>query len=258
MHNITLIEGDGIGPEIADAVIKIIDAAGVKINWDRQTAGLDVIEKEGVPLPNRVIESIKKNDVIVHQIQIVTNGTKYNDDIEQTLAELYNLATNKEKSALLISSDIYHEAEIERLGLHDMTNINTNKFIDFSNKNGIFFKHLKPKYIVSMGRAQNLQESKEQPIISWSRVAKNFNALENCARELHIAVDGSVMPQGQISYDLLEQYTIFNINEQQDIIKTLVEYTDSALCQLSFEEKFYVSLSPRYTRDNIRMIYKLN
>ena len=63
MHNITLIEGDGIGPEIADAVIKIIDAAGVKINWDRQTAGLDVIEKEGVPLPNRVIESIKKNKV---------------------------------------------------------------------------------------------------------------------------------------------------------------------------------------------------
>ncbi len=63
MHNITLIEGDGIGPEIADAVVRIIDAAGVKINWDRQSAGLDVIEKEGVPLPNRVIESIKKNKV---------------------------------------------------------------------------------------------------------------------------------------------------------------------------------------------------
>ncbi|MCX4274212.1 MAG: isocitrate/isopropylmalate dehydrogenase family protein [Candidatus Gastranaerophilales bacterium] len=63
MHNITLIEGDGIGPEIADAVVKIIDAAGVKINWDRQSAGLDVIEKEGVPLPNRVIESIKKNKI---------------------------------------------------------------------------------------------------------------------------------------------------------------------------------------------------
>lgn len=61
MHNITLIEGDGIGPEISDAVVKIIDAAGVKINWDKQSAGLDVIEKEGVPLPNRVIESIKKN-----------------------------------------------------------------------------------------------------------------------------------------------------------------------------------------------------
>ncbi len=63
MHNITLIEGDGIGPEIADAVVKIIDAAGVKINWDRQSAGLDVIEKEGIPLPDRVIESIKKNKI---------------------------------------------------------------------------------------------------------------------------------------------------------------------------------------------------
>ena len=63
MHNITLINGDGIGPEISDAVVKILDAAGVQINWEIQTAGEDVIEKEGDPLPNRVIESIKKNKV---------------------------------------------------------------------------------------------------------------------------------------------------------------------------------------------------
>ena len=63
MHNITLIKGDGIGPEISDAVLKIIDAAGVKINWDIQTAGADVIEKEGVPPPNRVLESVKQNKV---------------------------------------------------------------------------------------------------------------------------------------------------------------------------------------------------
>lgn len=61
--DITLIKGDGIGPEISDAVLKIIKAAGVNINWDIQTAGADVIEKEGVPLPNRVIESVKKNKV---------------------------------------------------------------------------------------------------------------------------------------------------------------------------------------------------
>lgn len=51
MHNITLIKGDGIGPEITDAVVKIIKAVGVDIVWDIQTAGADVIEKEGVPLP---------------------------------------------------------------------------------------------------------------------------------------------------------------------------------------------------------------
>ena len=63
MYNITLIKGDGIGPEISDAVLRIIDAAGVDINWDIQTAGADVIETEGVPLPDRVLESVKKNKV---------------------------------------------------------------------------------------------------------------------------------------------------------------------------------------------------
>ena len=63
MHNLTLIKGDGIGPEISDSVLKIIKASGVEINWDIQTAGADVINQEGVPLPDRVIESVKKNKV---------------------------------------------------------------------------------------------------------------------------------------------------------------------------------------------------
>lgn len=63
MHNLTLIPGDGIGQEITDAVVKIIEKAGVEINWDIQSAGADVAEKEGTPLPDRVIESIKKNKV---------------------------------------------------------------------------------------------------------------------------------------------------------------------------------------------------
>lgn len=63
MKTITLVNGDGIGPEISDAVVKIIDASGLKINWDVQTAGADVIEAEGVPLPERVLNSIKTNKV---------------------------------------------------------------------------------------------------------------------------------------------------------------------------------------------------
>lgn len=63
MHNVTLIKGDGIGPEISDAVVEILDKAGAKINWDIQTAGADVAETEGDPLPKRVVESIKKNGV---------------------------------------------------------------------------------------------------------------------------------------------------------------------------------------------------
>jgi len=63
MHNITLINGDGIGPEISDSVVKIIKASGLEINWDIQSAGSDVIEKEGTPLPQRVLDSVKKNKV---------------------------------------------------------------------------------------------------------------------------------------------------------------------------------------------------
>lgn len=63
MHNITLINGDGIGPEISKSVVNIIEASGLKIDWDIQTAGADVIEEEGTPLPKRVLDSIRQNRV---------------------------------------------------------------------------------------------------------------------------------------------------------------------------------------------------
>ena len=63
MRRITLIPGDGIGPEISNSVTQIIKAAGLEIEWDIQTAGADVAETEGTPLPQRVIDSIKKNKI---------------------------------------------------------------------------------------------------------------------------------------------------------------------------------------------------
>ena len=62
-HCLTLIKGDGIGPEISDSVLKIIKAAGVDIDWDIQTAGADVATEEGCPLPQRVLDSVKKNKI---------------------------------------------------------------------------------------------------------------------------------------------------------------------------------------------------
>ena len=63
MVTITLIPGDGIGPEITNSVVKIIEKSGLEINWDVQTTGAEVVETEGEPLPKRVIESIKKNKI---------------------------------------------------------------------------------------------------------------------------------------------------------------------------------------------------
>ena len=60
-HNITLIPGDGVGPEITEAVCTVLEATGIKFHWDPGIAGSQAIEKYGTPLPDEVLESIKKN-----------------------------------------------------------------------------------------------------------------------------------------------------------------------------------------------------
>lgn len=62
MYSVTLIPGDGVGPEITEATRKCVDATGVKIDWDFQECGIEVIEAEG-QVPPRVMDSIRKNGV---------------------------------------------------------------------------------------------------------------------------------------------------------------------------------------------------
>jgi isocitrate dehydrogenase (NAD+) len=63
MTNVTLITGDGIGPEIAEAARRCVDATGVAIHWDLAEAGTEVMARLGTPLPDATVESIKKNGV---------------------------------------------------------------------------------------------------------------------------------------------------------------------------------------------------
>lgn len=65
MHKITLIPGDGIGPEVTNAMVKVVEAAGAKIEWERVEAGEAVIEKYNTAIPDYVIDSIKKNKVAI-------------------------------------------------------------------------------------------------------------------------------------------------------------------------------------------------
>src|SRR5437867_12926553 len=62
-HPITLIPGDGIGPEVASNVVRIIEASGVDIQWETHYAGAQALEKFGEPLPQELLESIKRNKV---------------------------------------------------------------------------------------------------------------------------------------------------------------------------------------------------
>ena len=60
-YDVTLITGDGTGPELAEASRKCVDATGVEINWDVQEAGVDVMERTGTPIPDSTIESVRRN-----------------------------------------------------------------------------------------------------------------------------------------------------------------------------------------------------
>src|SRR5205823_3861862 len=62
-YAITLIPGDGTGPEIAEATCRVLEATGIQFAWDVQQAGLEVLEKHGTVLPDEVIESIKRTKV---------------------------------------------------------------------------------------------------------------------------------------------------------------------------------------------------
>jgi len=62
-HTVTLIPGDGIGPEVTEAVLRVLDASGVSIEWERHVAGVEAVERAGSPLPRDLIESIRRTKV---------------------------------------------------------------------------------------------------------------------------------------------------------------------------------------------------
>jgi len=90
-HRITCIDGDGTGPEIAAVMRRCVEATGVDIEWDIQQAGEEVYAETGNPLPDQVIESIKKNHIAIKAPVTTPVGTGFrsvNVALRQTL-ELY-------------------------------------------------------------------------------------------------------------------------------------------------------------------------
>jgi len=91
MADVTLITGDGIGPEIAEATRRCVDATGAGVKWEIVEAGTEVMERLGTPLPEATVESIKKNGVALKAPITTPVGTGYrsiNVHLRQTL-DLY-------------------------------------------------------------------------------------------------------------------------------------------------------------------------
>ncbi len=76
-YNVTLIPGDGIGPEVSDATVEILEAAGIAFQWDRQDAGAETAARMGTALPDSVVNSIVKNHVALKGPLATPVGTGY-------------------------------------------------------------------------------------------------------------------------------------------------------------------------------------
>ncbi len=62
-HLVTLIPGDGIGPEVSEAARRVLDSTGLEIRWIVEDAGATALAREGMPLPDRVLERIRESRV---------------------------------------------------------------------------------------------------------------------------------------------------------------------------------------------------
>ena len=141
MHIVTFIPGDGIGPEISEATKRVIEATGVDIKWDIHEAGQEVFERQGTPLPQSVLDSIKKNKVALKGPITTPVGKGFrsvNVALRQTL-DLYcclrpcktfkGARTRFENVDLIIirenTEDLYAGIEFEK------DSENTKKLIDF-------------------------------------------------------------------------------------------------------------------------------
>lgn len=93
MHNIVLIPGDGIGPEVTEAVTTILKEAGAEINWIRCSAGLKAHEELGNPLPDETIEAIEKHRLALKGPLTTPVGSGYRS-VNVALRQKFNLYSN--------------------------------------------------------------------------------------------------------------------------------------------------------------------
>lgn len=93
MHTVTLIPGDGIGPEVSEATVRVVEASGIPIAWERVEAGSEVMHKYGTPVPEEVINAIIKNRIALKGPLATPIGTGF-ASANVTLRKRLNLYAN--------------------------------------------------------------------------------------------------------------------------------------------------------------------
>jgi len=108
---VTLIPGDGIGPDITEATVRILEAAGVLLDWDRQLAGVAALEHARTPLPEETLESIRRNRVALKGPLTTPVGAGFRS-INVALRREFNLFANIRPAQSLWKSGRYRDIDL--------------------------------------------------------------------------------------------------------------------------------------------------
>jgi isocitrate dehydrogenase (NAD+) len=110
-HRVTLIPGDGIGPVITEAVVRIVDASGAEIEWDRQLAGVAALEARQSPLPPETLESIRTNCVALKGPLTTPVGTGFRS-INVALRKEFDLYANVRPVVTILPEGRYQDIDL--------------------------------------------------------------------------------------------------------------------------------------------------
>ena len=109
--DVTLIAGDGIGPEISDATVKVLEATGAQFNWDRQVGGMAAIESVGTPLPDATVASIRRTGVALKGPLTTPVGEGYRS-VNVALRREFQLYANVRPTHTIIPGGRYENVDI--------------------------------------------------------------------------------------------------------------------------------------------------
>ena len=108
---VTLIPGDGIGPDITEATVNVIAAAGVDIEWDRQLAGVAAVEPFHTPIPEDTLESIRRTRIALKGPLTTPVGTGFRS-VNVALRKEFDLYANVRPAETLIPGDRYEDIDL--------------------------------------------------------------------------------------------------------------------------------------------------
>jgi len=110
-YDVTLIPGDGIGPEITAQTVRVLEASGLRFNWDEELAGMAAVEATGTPLPDATVESIRKNSLALKGPLTTPVGTGFRS-VNVGLRKAFGLFANVRPARTIVPGGRFENVDI--------------------------------------------------------------------------------------------------------------------------------------------------